>query len=230
MPEAPERHLDGRPRPGFELPDTEGGTQSLEAEGSAPRWSCSRATTVPTRSPGTTGSPRSRATTRTVGCGCSRSAPTTRSGSRPTRSRRCSSVCARTVAGPCRTSTTNAGGRARLRRRDDSGRVRRRLRREPALPRRPRPRLRRPVGERRMAARRARRGARRLGPRPGRDQAGRVQDQMEAVVQSRFRLGGNLRLARHYETVSASVTMRSCSIRWAAGYPSPGLARYSRPM
>ena len=26
------------------------------------------------------------------------------------------------------------------------------------------------------------------------------------------------------------VTIRSCSILWAAGYPSPGLARYSRPM
>ena len=50
------------------------------------------------------------------------------------------------------------------------------------LPRRPRRRLPGPVAQRRLAARRDRRGAGRRRARAGRDQAGRLLDQVEAVI------------------------------------------------
>ena len=51
-------------------------------------WSCSRATTARTRSPGTTGSPTRRATTQTAASASWRSTPTTPTATPATRSRR----------------------------------------------------------------------------------------------------------------------------------------------
>ena len=75
----------------------------------------------------------------------------------------------------------DAGGRARLGREDDAGRVRHRRDRR-RLPRRAGRRPRRPVAERRLAARGARRRAGRAAGREPGDQAGRLLDQVEVEL------------------------------------------------
>ena len=168
MPEASEKTISvGDQAPAFDLQDTEGERPPLGERQRAPRlWSCSPATTAPTRSPGTTGSPRSRATTRTAACACLRSTPTTPSGI-PADSFEAMKERARgrwlAHAVPAR---RDAGGRPAYGAQttpdvfliDAGGSA--------ALPRRARTRLRRSVAERRMAARRARRGAGRPRSRP----------------------------------------------------------------
>ena len=89
------------------------------------------------------------------------STPTTPSATRATPSTRCASASTPTAAGRCPTSTTRARRSPRLRRQDDARLLPDRRRGPDRLPRRARRRLPGPVAERRLAARGARRGARR---------------------------------------------------------------------
>ena len=115
--------------------------RTLAAERAARRSSCSPATTARMRWHGTTGSPPRRATTRTAAC-ASCDQPQRRRAAIPRDSYEAMQkrVARRRLAAalPAR---REPGGRARLRRQDDAGRVRGRRRRAAALPRRPRRRL-----------------------------------------------------------------------------------------